>query len=195
MTIETAIGVLRAGGVIVIPTDTVYGLAVDPSVEGAVDALFALKERPHDKPIPILAPAVAAFVDVAVLDDRASALAEAFWPGPLTIVLDRAPGFDVDLGGSISDGVAVRVPAHNLALELLAGSGPLAVTSANLSGETPAETVTEARSFFGEGVGFYLDGGRGSSSASTVVSLRGDVEVLRDGPISDAQINDVLNGL
>jgi L-threonylcarbamoyladenylate synthase len=185
--IRRAREVLDAGDLVVIPTDTVYGIAARPDDPAAIAAVFAVKERPSDKPLPILAATPSDLDQIALLGDLARRAAR-YWPGPLTLVVPRAPGFDLDLGGAPggsaqSQGVAVRVPACGVALELLRASGPLAVTSANLSGDRPATTVSEARAALGAKVRAYLDGGVCAGRPSTVVSLVGDIELLRAGPI------------
>lgn len=186
---------LDAGNLVVIPTDTVYGIAARPDDPAAIAAVFAAKGRPFDKPLPILAATLSDLDRVALLGDVARRAAR-HWPGPLTLVVPRAPGFDPDLGGASGGGaqgewaqsrqsqaVAVRVPACELALELLRRTGPLAVTSANLSGDRPATTVAEARAALGGKVRAYLDGGVCAGRPSTVVSLVGEIELLRAGPI------------
>jgi tRNA threonylcarbamoyl adenosine modification protein (Sua5/YciO/YrdC/YwlC family) len=190
---------LDAGRLVVIPTDTVYGIAARPDDPAAIAAVFAVKERPSDKPLPILAATPSDLDQIALLGDLALRAAR-HWPGPLTLVVPRAPGFDFDLGGAPgggaesrgggaeSQGVAVRVPACEVALELLRASGPLAVTSANLSGDRPATTVSEARAALGAKVRAYLDGGVCAGRPSTVVSLVGDIELLRAGPIPFRQL-------
>ena len=182
--LDDAEAALRAGGAIVVPTDTVYGLAALPDVPGAVDALFRAKGRAEDKPIPILGAAVDDLHAVAALDERARRLGARFWPGPLTLVLPRAPGFNVVLGRGDADTVAVRVPAHPVALELLRMAGPLAVTSANRSGEAPATTVDEARSALGAAVRVFLDGGKCDGAPSTIVALAPGFRLLREGALT-----------
>lgn len=181
----------------VVPTDTVYGVAARLDRPEAISSIFRLKERPEDKPLPVLGSSVEQLGAVAEIDERARDLAGAFWPGPLTLVLPRRPGFEVDLGGP-DDGVTVgvRVPRSPLLASLLEGSGPLAVTSANLSGRPPAATVEEARAAFGDKVTIYLEEGRGGGRASTVVSLvRPDgFEILRPGPLSESEIAAALQG-
>nr|MDQ3958446.1 L-threonylcarbamoyladenylate synthase [Actinomycetota bacterium] len=157
---------LVGGGAAVIPTDTVYGLAAAPA---HALALFELKGRPSEKAIPVLAADGAQLADVVTIDAAAAALAHDLWPGPLTLVLPRNPDFGADLGGDDPSTVAVRVPAHPVALELLRATGPLAVTSANLSGEPPSTTLAEAQSVFGERVDAYLDGGACDGEPSTVL--------------------------
>ena len=187
-----ALEALRSGEVIVIPTDTVYGLACLPNIPGAVSKIFALKGRSADKALPVLGHSAQALADVAMFDDRAVELARRFWPGPLTLVLPRADGFTSYLGDDASESVAVRVPQNDVALELLAASGPLAVTSANLSGEPPAGTAEEAAAIFAGDVSAYVDGGRGGGVPSTVASLVGELSLLREGAVSRAELDEVL---
>ena len=181
--LDDALDALARGDIVVIPTDTVYGVAASPAIPAALDAVFALKGRSRSKALPVLGDSLEALISVANFDARARRVAERFWPGPLTIVLERAPGFDADLGGENRGTVAVRVPAHDVTLGLLARSGPLAVTSANPSGESEARSVEDARAAFGDLVDTYLDGGVASGTISTVVSLVGDPTVLREGAL------------
>ncbi|MDQ3941030.1 MAG: L-threonylcarbamoyladenylate synthase [Actinomycetota bacterium] len=174
---------LVEGGVAVIPTDTVYGLAASPGSPAAIDAIFDLKGRDRAKALPVLGADVDALASIVDLDERAMRLAATFWPGPLTIVLPRAAGFDVDLGIGSEVSVAVRVPQHDLARELLSATGPLAVTSANLSDAPPASSVDEARAIFGDRVAAYLDGGRCDGAPSTIVSLVGEPHLVRQGAL------------
>src|SRR5687768_16656492 len=125
-----AITALEAGHLVVIPTDTVYGVAAHLKVEGAVGRLFWVKGRPAHKAIPILGTSLHDLSLIADFSPSAAALAQEFWPGPLTLVLPRAKGFDIDLGGDDPASVAVRIPDDPLAHSLLAKTGPLAVTSA-----------------------------------------------------------------
>lgn len=183
---------LRSGEVIVIPTDTVYGLACLPRHAAAVERIFELKGRPEDKPLPVLGDSIGALEGVARFDERATEMARSYWPGPLTLVLPRATAFDCDLGGNDTATVAVRVPQNAVTLELLGMTDPLAVTSANRSGEQPAATIEEARRIFGDRVPIYVDGGDGIGSPSTVVSLIGPPRVLREGALSAAELIDRL---
>lgn len=178
--IAGALDALSGGRVCVIPTDTVYGLAVSPAAAGAVEKLFRLKGRPRDKPIPVLGHDVASLEGVVTFDENARRLALKFWPGPLTTVLPRAASFTTDLGGR-GESIAVRVPAHPLALELLRGSGPLAVTSANRSGEAPLTTAGAAAQF-GDDV-YVLDGGPCDGAPSTIVDLTAGGSILREGAL------------
>lgn len=183
-----ALDSLASGNVIVVPTDTVYGLACLPHLPQAVRKIFELKGRPDAKPLPVLGDGLDSLRAVAEFDERATRLAREHWPGPLTLVLPRASRFAHDLGGDDNATVAVRVPRNETILELLASSGPLAVTSANRSGEVPATTIEEARSIFGDRPGAYIDGGTCRGVPSTVLSLVGDPVVLREGSLSGGDL-------
>lgn len=182
--VAAAAAALRRGDLVVLPTDTVYGVGADPANPAAVNRLFAAKGRPEDKAIPVLVAGLDQARSVAVIEGRAENLAREHWPGPLTLVLARASGFDADLGGTDDATVAVRVPEHPMALELLRAAGPLAVTSANRSGEPAAATVAEARAQLGEAVAVYLDGGPSRGVASTVAKVTPEgIEILREGSL------------
>ena len=185
--VEDALAALASGDLVVVPTETVYGLAA-PLHPEALDGVFRLKGRPRDKPLPVLGASLEQLRDVAAFDAQAEALARRFWPGPLTLVAPRAPSFRLDLGGRDDSTVGVRVPACDTTLALLRAWGPLAVTSANRSGDEPARTVEEARAVFGGSVSVYVDGGRLSGVPSTVVSIVEGLEVLRPGEISPDDI-------
>lgn len=170
------VAAVRHGAVVVVPTDTVYGVAAAP---GAAAAIFDLKRRPRDKALPVLGADVAQLGDVADLDGRALGLAEEHWPGALTLVVPRKESFTADLGGADDGTVAIRVPAHPAALDLLQRTGPLAVTSANVSGEPPATTFEDACALAPGLMG--LDGGTCDGVPSTVLSLVGEPKLLRAG--------------
>ena len=187
---KDALEALLSGEVVVMPTDTVYGLACLPSLSSAVSRVFDLKGRPEDKGLPILGANSEILADVAAFDGRSVDLARRFWPGPLTLVLPRADGFTYFLGEDSSASVAVRVPQDEVALELLSAAGPLAVTSANLSGHPPATTVEEAEAIFGSDVSAYVDGGESRGVPSTIVSLLGDLVVLREGGVTEEELTD-----
>lgn len=191
--LQEALDALAAGRAIVLPTDTVYGVGALPDRPSAVAAIFDAKGRPEEKALPILASDLDALEDVAAFDARALRLAERLWPGPLTLVLPRSEGFTHDLGGTDATTIAVRVPAFQPALDLLSRSGPLAVTSANRSGEPAAATVESARAALGHAIEIFLDGGRVGGAPSTVVSLVGEPVVLREGALTPAEIFGLLN--
>jgi tRNA threonylcarbamoyl adenosine modification protein (Sua5/YciO/YrdC/YwlC family) len=175
---------------VVVPTDTVYGLAASLRAAGGVDELFRQKGRPREKAIPVLGHDPAALEAVASFDERARVAAR-LWPGPLTIVLPRAPGFTADLGGT-GDSVAVRIPEHPLVLELLSITGPLAVTSANLSGRPPLTTAQDARRVFPSGMA-VLDGGTCEGAPSTVLDLTGEPRILRAGALDAGDLQALMS--
>jgi L-threonylcarbamoyladenylate synthase len=189
--IEAAAEAVRAGNLVVFPTDTVYGLACRPDDPAATARLFAAKRRPPGLTLPVLAASADQALDLVVPDERAARLAEAFWPGPLTVVLPRGqPSRDWRLG-DVAESIGVRVPDHPLVLTLLQRTGPLAATSANISGEESIGEGRILREAFGENVAVYLLAPRSSGSArsSTVVDLTGgDLVVLREGPIDPSVI-------
>jgi tRNA threonylcarbamoyl adenosine modification protein (Sua5/YciO/YrdC/YwlC family) len=191
-TIEEAAEALLAGHLVVIPTDTVYGIAARLDRPEAISAIFAAKDRPPDKPIPVLGSSSEQLGSVARFDDRARTLAGRFWPGPLTMILPRAEGFEVDLGGNESRTVGVRVPKEPRCLDLLRTTGPLAVTSANLSGGKDATTIAEARDALGDTVDVYVDGGRCVGVPSTIVFLAGERRLLREGTIPASLVFQML---
>jgi L-threonylcarbamoyladenylate synthase len=181
-----AVEVLRGGGIVAFPTDTVYGIGAHGMQPRAVGKLYLAKERPRDKAIPLLLPGFEALPEVvASVPEAARALAARFWPGALTIVLHRAPAVpDVVTAGG--ETVAVRVPDHALTLALLrALNGPLAATSANLSGEPAPDTADGVLAQLEGRIDLILDGGRCPGGvASTVVDLTVDPPaVLREGEI------------
>lgn len=195
--LDEAVAALRAGLVVAIPTDTVYGLAAMPTVAGATQRIFAAKRRPRDVELPVLV-ATSAQLDGLVslpLSAAAARLAACYWPGPLTLVVGRDPSFEGDLGLNPPT-VGVRAPDHPLVRRLCAEVGPLAVTSANLHREhTPVDAAGVA-AVFGSSVALVVDGGRCEGAPSTVVRVGegGDVEVLREGRLPAADIFAVAAG-
>jgi tRNA threonylcarbamoyl adenosine modification protein (Sua5/YciO/YrdC/YwlC family) len=185
---------VRGGRLVVLPTDTVYGIGCDAFSSSAVRALLAAKKRGPDMPVPVLVGSWST-IDGLVLGvpKPARELIEAFWPGGLSLVLPHAPSLDWDLG-STKGTVMLRMPLHPVALELLREVGPMAVSSANVSGSPPAASAGEAESQLGASVAVYLDGGpSGEPVASTVVDLTGDEpRVLREGAVSTASVAEVL---
>jgi L-threonylcarbamoyladenylate synthase len=187
--LRRAAAALADGEVVAVPTDTVYGLAADPTQPEAVARLFAIKGRPDDVPLPVLVAGPEQLVLVAgELDVAASELAAKFWPGPLTLVVPRQARFTVDLGGppAALQTVGVRRPDHPVVVALCELLGPLAVTSANRHGEPPATTAAQVASAFSATTGpaVVLDGGTCDGIPSTVVDCRGPASrCLREGAI------------
>ena len=192
--LEAAARVLRAGRLVVLPTDTLYGIAAAAFDSSAVSALLAAKRRGRDMPVPVLVGSWHT-IDGLVLSVRPQArdLVRAFWPGGLSLVVEQAPSLAWDLGDTRGT-VMLRMPLHPVAIELLREMGPLAVSSANVSGSAPARTVTEARDQLGDSVTVYLDGGPAEAAvASTILDLTGDrPRVLRAGAVPNGDIADVL---
>ena len=186
-TIDEAVAAVRDGRIVGVPTDTLYGLAADPFREEALDAIFELKGRPVQKPLAILCASVEQGMTLASFSDRALELAERHWPGALTLVLPRLDTAPAWLGHQGRRTVGLRCPDHPVALELLEESGPLAVTSANLSGHEAVLDDEEARSLFGGAVAVYLEGEAPGGEASTIIDLTEPSPLtLRDGPIPPA---------
>ncbi len=188
--IDEAVVALRMDKLVVVPTDTVYGLAAALN-ERAIANIFDAKGREEDKPIPVLGGAAPDLETIVEFNEPARRLAARYWPGPLTLILPRAQGFELDLGGRAPT-VAVRVPKEPRAIELLRKTGPLAVTSANISGRREAQTVEEARAALGTKVGLYNDGGRCAGRPSTIVFAAGERRVLREGAISEREVLQML---
>jgi L-threonylcarbamoyladenylate synthase len=185
---------LGKGDLAVIPTDTVYGLAADAFSPPAVTGLLAAKGRDRQMPPPVLVGTVrAATALVEDLNAFGKDLIDEFWPGGLTLVMRANRSLIWDLGDTKGT-VAVRMPLHELALELLKQTGPLAVSSANRSGAPPATTAADAEAQLGEAVAVYLDGGPCSGDVpSTIVDLTGAVpKLLRRGVISIARLREVV---
>jgi L-threonylcarbamoyladenylate synthase len=192
-TIDDATRALGRSELVVVPTDTVYGVAAALDDPRGIAALFAAKGRPSDKPLPVLGDAVATLERVVTFDRQARTIGERFWPGPLTLVLPRAEGFAVDLGGGARNSVAVRVPQHDIILELIARVGPLAVSSANRSARPAALTLEEARAELGETVAVFLDGGRLGGRPSTIVSMIGEPALIREGDVPFSEVQSVMS--
>lgn len=188
---------LGRGGLVVLPTDTVYGLAARPDVPGATDMVFRAKHRHRGLTLPVLVASARDVDRVAVLNAGARKLADRFWPGPLTVVLRRTQrSLAWELGGREGGTVGVRVPDHEVARALLAMTGPLAVTSANPSGEPTPQACDDVRAALGDAVAVYLCAGSSSGDTpSTVVDLTApDPRILREGAVPARDVFDALRG-
>jgi L-threonylcarbamoyladenylate synthase len=183
--VEAAARAIKRGEIVGVPTDTVYGLAVDLYDEAALDRLYDVKGREDGKPIAILVASLEQGLVLGAMSDRALELAERYWPGAATLVvprLDTAPDW---LGDHGKRTVALRCPDHPVALALLELTGPLAVTSANRSDSAPVATADEARAVFNSEVLTYLPGEAGGGAPSTLIDLTRPTEVvLRSGPVT-----------
>lgn len=176
---------MRAGGVVAYPTDTLYGLAVDPRSPAAVQRLFEVKRREPGHAVPLIAADAGQVDQIAVLTEQARRLTASLWPGPLSLVLDAKPVVVRDLVAA--DGsVAVRVPAHDVARALAASFGfCITSTSANLSGEPPSASPAVVRQSIGDRIDFLLDAGESPGGPpSTIVDLRGPApRLVREGAV------------
>ena len=183
--ITAAIAAAKRGDLVVLPTDTVYGLGTDAFSQIGPQKLLAAKGRDRNMPIPVLVGHVKALDGLAQrVDGVTKALAEAFWPGALTIVVKAQPTLRWDLGET-NQTVALRMPLNPIAIELLNAVGPMAVSSANKTGQPAATNVEEAIAQLGEEVTIYLDGGQTPGNvASTIVDVSsGEIKLLRQGAI------------
>ncbi|MDT5126739.1 MAG: L-threonylcarbamoyladenylate synthase [Mycobacterium sp.] len=190
----SAISALKGGRLVVLPTDTVYGIGADAFDGTAVAALLAAKGRGRDMPVPVLVGSWHTIDGLVYsVPDAARELIQAFWPGALSLVVRQAPSLQWDLGDAYGT-VMLRMPLHPIAIELLREVGPMAVSSANISGKPAAVTAADAREQLADLVEVYLEGGPSAQqAASTIVDLTGaQPRVLRQGPVTAAAIADVL---
>jgi L-threonylcarbamoyladenylate synthase len=191
-----AIEGLRSGAIVAMPTDTVYGIGVALDTPGGIERIFHVKQRPPEKGVVLLLADAAQAATLGIVTPAAQALADAFWPGGLTLVLARRPGVfvpEVLTGGAAT--IGLRVPDHPAPRSLAAALGPLPVTSANISGAPEATTAAEIQAMLGDGVDLILDGGpaRGGP-ASTVVDASSDPpRILRPGAVPVDRVVEVLD--
>ncbi len=194
--VAAAAAALQRGEVVVMPTDTVYGIAADAFNPTGTGRIFAAKRRGRSVPLPVLIRSPKQLLGLVTrVPVEADRLMAAYWPGPLTIVVQADPNLQWDLGEN--DGtVAVRMPFDEVALEIIRAVGPLAVTSANVHGQRAAETVPDAQGQLGAKVRVYVDGGpRRDRPASTIVDLtRAEPQILRAGPLDADEVLAVARG-
>ncbi len=193
--LDDAVSAATRGNLIVIPTDTIYGVGTRPDDPRATAKLFEAKGRPRDVELPVLVASVAEAERIGAFDERARTLVTRFWPGPLTIVVRRTPASaGWELGGDPTT-IGIRMPHHAVALAVLARTGPLALTSANRTGQPTAQTCDDLAEIFGDRVEVYLcepEPLRGA--ASTVVSLlTTDLDVKREGAVAADAIERALS--
>ncbi|KQO06381.1 translation factor SUA5 [Agreia sp. Leaf244] len=185
------------GALVVIPTDTVYGIAADAFNPVAIQALLDAKGRTRSSPPPVLVPGVATLDALAeTVSQPVRDLVDAFWPGGLTIIVPARSSLAWDLGDTRGT-VALRQPSDPIALELLTEVGPLAVSSANLTGQPAATTASLALESLGDSVDVYLDGGETETVTSTIVDASsfaadGSIRIVRHGAVSEAELRAVL---
>jgi tRNA threonylcarbamoyl adenosine modification protein (Sua5/YciO/YrdC/YwlC family) len=192
--IRTAADSVASGGLVVLPTDTVYGIGADAFEPAAVTKLLRAKDRERNVPVPVLVGSWSTIDGlVSQVDARTRDLVEAFWPGGLTLVVRHAPSLTWDLGDA-NGTVAVRMPLHPVAIELLETTGPMAVSSANRHSEPAARTAQEARGQLGDDVAVYLeDGPVAEGVASTIVDLTSArPRVLRVGAVGIDALREVV---
>jgi len=191
---KAALSVIQSGYLVAFPTDTVYGVGTSAFNNNAVEKIFLVKDRPNDRSIPVLLGDIADLEKVCTqVSPLALKLASHFWPGPLTIVVPKHP--DIPESVSRLATIGIRIPDHPVAEKLLRITGPLAVTSANLSGRNNPQSAGDVMEQLGGRIEMIIDGGRvGMGTASTVVNCLGsDPEILREGPISLKQIMAALS--
>ena len=192
--IASAAGAVKNGRLVVLPTDTVYGVGADAFDGTAVAALLSAKGRGRDMPVPVLVGSWQTIDGLALMVSQATRdLIRAFWPGALSLVVRQAPSLQWDLGDARGT-VMLRMPLHPVAIELLREVGPMAVSSANVSGRPPAIDADDARNQLGDLVDVYLDAGPSARQASsTILDLTGpEPRILRSGPVSAERIAEVL---
>ncbi len=196
--VEQGVSILKQGGIVAFPTDTVYGLGAGISLAPAVKRVYQVKKRPRSMPLPLLLADVSQIGDVAkVVPPVAWLLAEKFLPGALTLVLAKSESVPDVITGKAKT-VAVRVPAHPIPIALVQGLGiPIVGTSANLSGQPSALTADDVRNQLGNKVDLIIDGGRcPGGEESTIVDLTGETPViLREGAISREELQPVCSNL
>jgi L-threonylcarbamoyladenylate synthase len=181
---------IASGGVVAIPTDTVYGVAASMAHAAALDRIYEIKGRPDRMPLPVLVSSIDALSHLVELDDAVIPLLDAFWPGPLTVVLPASTRVPMRALGP-GNTVGVRLPNHPIAIEVIEKSGgAIACTSANRTGEEPASTATEVAESIGEKLDLILDGGKSPGGvASTVVAVDGlTLRFIREGAISMTEV-------
>jgi L-threonylcarbamoyladenylate synthase len=192
--ITSAASAVKNGGLVVLPTDTVYGIGADAFDSSAVAALLSAKGRGRDMPVGVLVGSWHTIDGLALMVPQSTRdLIRAFWPGALSLVVRQAPSLQWDLGDARGT-VMLRMPLHPVAIELLREVGPMAVSSANVSGRPPAVDAGEARNQLGDLVDVYLDAGPAAQqAASTILDLTGPKpRILRSGPVSAEGIAAVL---
>ncbi|MGE5776621.1 MAG: L-threonylcarbamoyladenylate synthase [Chloroflexota bacterium] len=195
-TISRAYQILQMGGLVAFPTDTVYGVGALAFDEKAVESIYTAKDRPVEKAIPILIGDPGDLEKIGIDIPRAARqLASRFWPGPLTLLVPKR--LDLPESVSATSTVGVRVPDHEVARSLLRLTGPMAVTSANISGAQSPETAQEVHEQLGGRIALIIDGGRtpGGVPSTLVDCTVPELKILREGPISEKELHAALNDL
>lgn len=182
-----AVEILSKGGIILLPTETVYGIAADARNKSAVEKIYEIKERDYSKPLQVMVANIDKAMEIAIFNNKALELAKKFWPGALTIILKIKPGSLPNNFNKVSDTVGIRIPDHEVALKILDQFGaPVAVTSANISGDPSNINFAEAKKIFGNKLDFFIDGGDSRIGvSSTVIDLTDEKhpKILRHGSV------------
>jgi L-threonylcarbamoyladenylate synthase len=186
--IKLAVTTVKKGGLVVFPTDTVYGIGCDPRSPKAIDAIYKIKKREESKNLPVLGYSKNEISKIAIFDKLSNKIADNFWPGPVTLVL-KLKDSDIKKSMKLEDKIAVRVPNHPCVLSLLKECKILVGTSANYSGNPPSSDSKKVLENF-SGFDVFLDGGKiPNSNESTVVEIvEGDLKILRPGKITKSEI-------
>jgi L-threonylcarbamoyladenylate synthase len=195
--VAAAVRAVRGGRLVVLPTDTVYGIGCDAFAPASVRALLAAKGRGPDMPVPVLIGSPGTLEGIATgIDERIQALTARFWPGALTLICRHQPSLAWDLGDTQGT-VAVRMPDHPVAVEVLTQVGPMAVSSANLTGSVAPQTCAAALADLGEAVEVYLDAGPTPGQvASTIVDLTApSPRLIREGGVTADALRELLPDL
>jgi L-threonylcarbamoyladenylate synthase len=189
---STALKVLKNGELIIYPTDTLYALGADIYNETAVRKVFDIKQRPYSVPIPVAVSSIQAMETIAHLNDTAYEICEKFLPGTLTIILKKKPSVPKIVTSGL-DTIAVRIPNHIIALDLLSQYGPLTVTSANLHHEKTLGNITDILTQLGTYIPICLNAGRRDSVPSTIVDLSTNIpRIARKGLVTEKELLDVI---
>ncbi len=196
--IKDAITILDSGGVIAFATDTTYGIACDARNDLAVKKLYKLKNRQESKPIAIFVQNLDLAKTIVQFDKKSTAIANNFMPGALTLILNKNNKFSKisNLLNNSSLDIGIRIPNHQFSLKLLEKfTGILAVTSANISNKMAATNISQVENYFGKSINLMIDGGNCHKKSSTVlkVNINGEVQILRQGPITKKQILSALD--
>ena len=181
--LQLAVTAISNNEIVGIPTETVYGIGVNPTSQTAVNKIFELKERDEEKPLSIL---ISSFYDIHKLGvvSTIPEVVELYWPGPLTIIVETTLEFSDGVGTKSPNTIGIRVPDNDLAIELLKITGPLAVTSANISGNEDVKSDVDAQNIFGDAIKHYIKGEALHGSGSTIIDLREEGgRILREGPL------------
>ena len=193
--VESIVTELKAGKLIVYPTETLYGLGANAFDESAVKHVFVIKKRPFDMPLSVAVSSIEMLESVAVLDKTSRKLAQKLMPGPITLIITKKPNVP-DIVTSGSDEIGIRMPDHPLALQIIKRAGPITSTSANLHSKPDPTTVGSMVKEFGDSINTYIDCGKTKlGKPSTIVAVHdGEIEIIRSGVVTKKEIEAALNG-